>query len=260
MVVNQKVEAMGDDRGNDLPAWVAAAWGLRERPARGPRPGLSLQRIVDVAVRIAVSDGLGAVSMARVAADLGASTMALYRYVAGKDELLLLMIDTANGPPPGPSGADEGWRAGMARWAWAQHAAARRHPWAVRVPIGGPPSTPNQVGWLERGLDCLRETGLTGAEKLSVILLVSGYVRNEAIIAADIADAVRAAGSGTEIMPAYRKLLERLTDADRFPAIHAVIASGALDRDDAPDDEFVFGLDRVLDGIDVLVQSRQPGE
>ena len=65
----------------DLPASIEAAWGLRERPHRGPKPGLSLARIVEAGVQVAEAEGLAAVSMSRVAAELGAAPMSLYRYV-----------------------------------------------------------------------------------------------------------------------------------------------------------------------------------
>ena len=82
-----------------LPPGIALAWGRAERPRRGPKPGLSLERIVAAGIHLAVTDGLGSVSMGRVAAELGASTMALYRYVPAKDDLLTLMVDTALGAP-----------------------------------------------------------------------------------------------------------------------------------------------------------------
>ncbi|WP_239655680.1 TetR/AcrR family transcriptional regulator, partial [Streptomyces sp. M10] len=78
-----------------LPASVEAAWGLRGRPTKGPRPGIGVERIVDAAVRLAATEGLQAVSMGRVAKELGASTMSLYRYVAAKDELFILMQEAA---------------------------------------------------------------------------------------------------------------------------------------------------------------------
>src|SRR6202012_203739 len=91
----------------DLPASVRAAWGRGDRPTRGPKPGLSLERIVDAGVRVADAEGLARGSMARVAQELGASTMSLYRYVAAKDELLGLMVDAAWGePPPAEAGDD----------------------------------------------------------------------------------------------------------------------------------------------------------
>ena len=117
-----------------LPASLDAAWGRRARPTKGPKPGLSLERIVAAAVALAHAEGLGAVSMARVASELGSSPMSLYRYVDAKDELLALMVDAALGDPPPPP-AGEGWRDGLARWAWGYHDALRRHPWALHVPI-----------------------------------------------------------------------------------------------------------------------------
>src|SRR3954454_7828145 len=235
-----------------LPASIAAAWGLRERPARGPKPGLSLERIVAAAVAVARAEGVEAVSMSRVAKELGSSPMSLYRYVAAKDELLALMVDAALGDTAAAPQRGKGWRAGIERWAWTYHDALRRHPWVLRVPISGPPITPNQVRWLDEGLAALGETALTEAEKLSVILLVSGYVRNEATTAADVA----AAAGGGEIMPAYAAALGQVVDRERFPALHAALRSEAFARDDDPDDEFVFGLARVLDGVEALVRRR----
>jgi AcrR family transcriptional regulator len=244
-----------DDGGTGLPASIQAAWGVRDRPNKGPKRGLSLERIVDAAVKVAADEGLAAVSMSRVAAELGASTMSLYRYVAAKDELLALMVDAATGPPPAVG--EDGWRAGLSRWAWAELAVYRRHPWALRVPISGPPVTPNQTAWLEQGLRCLHDTGLGEGEKLSVILLVTGFVRNSASLEADLAAAFQAGGTTAQAaMTGYGRLIARLTDAQRYPALHAVIEAGVVDQADHPDAEFVFGLERLLDGIDVLVRAR----
>jgi AcrR family transcriptional regulator len=252
---------MDDQIGTGLPASIEAAWGVRTRPNKGPRPALSLERIVAAAVRVAATDGLQAVSMSRVAADLGVSTMSLYRYVAAKDELLALMADLTFEAPPAPRAPDEGWRAGLSRWAWTELAVYRRNPWVLRIPIGGPPVTPNTMVWLERGLDSLRDTGLREDEKLSVILLLTGYVRNQASLQADIA-AAQAAGTAApdpEMMGSYRRVLTRLTDPERFPALHAVIAAGVFDEEDEPDYEFTFGLERVLDGIETLIENRRSG-
>jgi AcrR family transcriptional regulator len=255
---------MDDDSGTGLPASIELAWGLRERPNKGPRRGLSLDRIVQAAMGIAAADGLAAVSMGRVAADLGVSTMALYRYVAAKDELLALMVDATAATPPAAPTPGEGWREGLARWARTELGVYRRHPWVLRVPISGPPATPNQVLWLERGLRCLRDTGLAEGEKLSVMLLLTGFVRNWGRLEADLAEAARAAGSGEQAaMSGYGRLLARLTDAERFPALHAVIEAGVLDEPERPEDpdaEFVFGLERVLDGVEALVRARTPGQ
>ncbi len=251
-------DAKTSDGATGLPASIELAWGVRERPTKGPKRGLSLERIVEAAVKIAVTDGLGAVSMNRVATNLGASTMSLYRYVESKEELLMLMVDAAGGKPPAVGEPGEGWRAGLARWAWAYRTVLGRHPWMLRVPISGPPVTPNQIAWLDHGLRALGSTHLMEGEKLSAILLLSGFVRNEATLSADLTAAALAAGVTTpDVMPRYSRLLKRLTDPEQFPAIHAAIAAGALDEEDDEEHEFIFGLERLLDGIDVLVRERE---
>jgi AcrR family transcriptional regulator len=257
MTVNREEGgAMEEDGETGLPASIEAAWGLRERPHKGPKRELSLDRIVKAGIRLADSEGLAAVSMSRVAAAVGASTMALYRYVAAKDELLELMLDSAHGLPPPPE-PGEGWRPGLARWAWAELAVYRLHPWALSVPISGPPVMPNALSWVESGLQSMRSTGLSEGEKMSVILLLTGYVRNAATVAVQVDAAFLAvAPDGQDAMSAYTRLLRRLIDPYRFPGLTAVLASGVLDATDEWDDEFTFGLDRVLDGIGALVTAR----
>src|SRR5688500_18910302 len=83
-----------------LPQRLANLWGLAEPGTRGPKPSLTLERIVTTAIEIADAEGLAGLSMSRVAKALGFSTMSLYRYVATKDELLLLAQDASLGAPP----------------------------------------------------------------------------------------------------------------------------------------------------------------
>jgi AcrR family transcriptional regulator len=245
---------------DEIPVSVAAAWGVKEPPGKGPKPGLTLERIVAAAIKIASRDGLGAVSMSRVAAALGASTMSLYRYVSAKDELVKLMVDAAWGPPPAPGPPDGGWRSAMSRWAWGMRSAFRRHPWAVRIPLSGLPIMPNEVAWFEQALAGLGGSGLGEAEKASVIILVSGYVRTLATTEADIQDAIRSSGATPdEWMASYPRMLAKLADPGRFPALAAFIAAGVFDVHDDPDDEFTFGLERILDGVGALIESRVSG-
>ena len=215
-------------------------------------------------MRVADGEGLAAVSMSRVATELGTAPMSLYRYVTAKDELLALMVDAAYGPPPsgplpaGPPADGTSWRAGLSRWAWAMRAGIQRHPWVLRIPIGGLPTLPNEVAWFEEGLRCVQDTGLAENQKASAILLVSGYVRNAASIDADIEAAVRASGkTPDEWMSSYTRTLTQLADPQRFPALTKFIAAGVFDQADPPDDEFAFGLDRVLDGLGVLISARR---
>ena len=235
-----------------LPPSIELAWGLREVGSRGPRRALMLEQIVAAGIAVAQGEGVGALSMARIAKELGVGTMSLYRYVAAKDELLTIMVDTALGTPPPPAPGED-WRAGLTRWAVGVRTAYQRHPWTLRVPISGPPLGPNNVAWLDNALDALAGTPLTEQEKLSTVLLVSGFVRNEATLTADFA----AASGGEQVMPGYGRLLARLTSAEQLPALHRAIVSGSLDDPDDTDAEFNFGLERILDGVAALMSTKR---
>jgi AcrR family transcriptional regulator len=239
-----------------LPASIEYAWGLRARPAKGPKRGLSVERIVEAGIAIAESEGIGAVSMGRIAAELDSKPMSLYRYFASKDDLITLMIDAALAPPS-PIATSMSWRQELTHWCCQYRDALQRHPWVLRVPISGPPVTPNQLLFLEDGLQALRDTTLREDEKMSVLLLLSGFVRNEATLIVDINAAAASSGKpARDIMPLYGRMIRRLVDEERFPGLQRVIAAGVFDQDDNEDDEFHFGLERILDGVDLLMRSR----
>jgi AcrR family transcriptional regulator len=240
---------MGEaNRPPGLPASMALAWGVTERPARGPRRGLTLDRIVSAGIEIAVADGIGAVSMGRVATAVGVSTMALYRYVAAKDDLLELMVDTALGSPP-PAQPGETWREGLYRWAVGVRDAYRANPWTMRVPISAPPLGPNNVRWLENALASTGSTGLSAAQRVSCVLLIAGFVRAEELLVAD----TRAGQQAGESPDHYALALAALVDEREFPNIVAMLAAGEMADDEGIDHEFDFGIERILDGIAALM-------
>ncbi|MEU6434561.1 TetR/AcrR family transcriptional regulator [Streptomyces albidoflavus] len=242
-----------------LPASVEAAWGLRGRPTKGPRPGIGVERIVDAAVKLAATEGLQAVSMGRVAKELGASTMSLYRYVAAKDELFILMQEAATGlPPEDDPPPSAGWRARLAWFGHAYRGVLEANLWLLHIPISSPPATPNSVAWMEAGLDALDGTGLDEATKLGVMMLISGYVRSQAGLMADLTEAMRRSGrSAEDTHRQYIHTLTRLADQrgpEAFPAVRRLLASQVLGEGDDADADFDWGLHRVLDGVQVLIE------
>ncbi|MFG3257897.1 TetR/AcrR family transcriptional regulator C-terminal domain-containing protein [Streptomyces sp. NPDC048172] len=256
MAKNEEAGATG------LPAGVETAWGLRERTPRGPARGLDVPRIVEAAVAVADAEGLGAVSMGRVAKGVGVSTMALYRYVAGKDDLLILMEDAAIGSPPQGPPVEDGWRAGLEFWSHGIRVAYERHPWVMRIPISTPPLSPHSVEWMELALSYLRGTGLSAEERLGVLTLLGGYVRQQVSLSTDIKLAAEEDGGTWEnVERRYWTLLDRLTDRERFPAITELLESGGLGGQDGAETEeegttFEFGLARILDGFEALMAER----
>lgn len=250
---------MTEDTG--LPASIEMAWGIRDRPTKGPKRGLSLEQIVDAGVRVATEAGIGAVSMSRVASELGTSAMSLYRYVASKGELLWLMIDGAFGQMDAEEPAEGTWRERLERWARIELAAYRRFPWVLRIPISGAPIMPHQLRFLEWGLRALGDTTLAEHEKLSVTLLITSFTRSFALLSADIAAAYDAGDPLARAASGYGELIRKVTTAEEFPALHRVVNSGAFEDDDDPvdalDDDFRFGLDRILDGVETLMATRE---
>lgn len=239
-----------------LPGALQAVWGLRERPTKGPKPTLSAERIVDAAVRVARAEGFAAVSMNRIAAELSTSAMSLYRHVANKDELTVLMMELAVGEPPARV-AGEAWRPTLERWARAMLAMFGEHPWFVQVPVAAPPATPRQLAWMEAGLAALSGTGLTEAEQVSVVVLLNGMIRSQALVSGQLAEAATSAGRTVDAaMNEFGGLLRLLVTADRFPMLRRAVDAGVLDRSDAPETEFAFGLALVLDGVEKLILDR----
>lgn len=257
--VGEAGEVGEGEGGTGLSVSLETAWGLRERPSKGPKPGLSLDRIVDAGIAIAATEGIGAVSMGRVAKALGVSTMSLYRYVSARDELYVLMQDAATGSPPEMPAEATGWRARLEWWARAQRDVFRRNLWLVRLPITGPPATPHQLEWMEQGLAALDGSGLDEGWKVSVLMLVGGFVRNEVSLMADLEEGMRSGGEEPdEAMRQYARKVDALTSGapERFPSLRRLLAAGVLDAADAEDTEFEFGIGRVLDGVAVLVGDR----
>ena len=253
---------MSDDP-RSLPPGLDLLWGRRSRGQRGPRPGLSVGAIVGVAVAIADAEGLGAVSMSRVAKELGFTPMSLYRHVASKEELLQLMWNaSAQGAEHLElSGMD--WRERLREWALIQWDMLGRHPWITQMPMAAPPMAPNSLTFVERGLEALDDTGLSDADKLRVIGVVSTYTLSEARMAHDAARALEERDVGGEAGApwSFEALLREFVDAETYPRLHRIAWSG--DAGNAPSgfeeqEEFAFGLERILDGVEVLIARHRP--
>src|SRR4051794_35258783 len=193
---------------------VEFLWGERSRPTRGPKPALTLERIADAAIAVADTEGLAAVSMQRVAADLGYTKMSLYRYLPGKAELVAAMLERGIGAPPVLTATS--WRAALIEWAGALLARYAGRAWVLEsTALGGRPIGPNEVGWMESALVVL-PAGLTGAERLDTVATVAGHVR---MIAGQD-------GSPESEFSAAIELVLR-EHADRFPAVAAAVGDVA---------------------------------
>ncbi len=249
-----------------LPPGLDLLWGRRGRGQRGPKPGLSVDAIVAAAIRIADAEGLEAVSMAHVADQLGFTTMSLYRHVTSKEELLQLMWNASAQGAEGLVITGEDWRDRLRMWAMVQRSMIDQHPWITQMPMAAPPMAPNSLTFVERGLEAMDDTGLTDADKLRVIGLISSYTLSEARMAHDAARAARqaqAAAAQGEPLPAWtwEALVRDVADQQTYPRLHQLAWSASIGDDPTgfnEQEEFRFGLDRILDGVEVLIRTARP--
>lgn len=255
-----------------------------------PRPGLSLSRIVRTAIELADAEGLEGLSMRKVADRLGFTTMSLYRHVPGRDHLLDLMRDAVMGPPGaapsergGGAGAEEasgqgrgegrglgegaeeaggqgrggsideasGWRARLEACAREGWQLRERHPWLAEVRGSRRVPGPNAVAHYEYMLSAVSGTGLTPAEMIAVVGLVARFVDSEALRLAEVARTERLSGVSEEEWWGSRDTL--YARLERYPTLTRLWEEGGYDE---PEDPFEFGLRRVLDGIEMLIQER----
>ncbi|RKR87933.1 TetR family transcriptional regulator [Micromonospora pisi] len=246
------------DSDDEIPRSLRVLWGRTDRRPRAPQPALNLDRIVATAIEIADTDGIGALSMARLAERLGCATMSLYRHVANKEELQVFMMDAAPGDPPDIQTAPGDWRAGLERWARELQAVYYRHPWILQITAGHPPLEPGQLAWLDCGLRTLTGTRLDPQEKMKVILLVLNYVRGEAQIALTLHQATGPEDhTDHDRQIWYGRMLTKLVDAEHLPALAELSTAGTFDpgRLEAHQPPFDFALARILDGLEVLLRS-----
>ena len=218
---------------------------------RAPSParrasGLTRERIVAAAIELADADGLGALSMARLADRLGCGTMSLYRHIANKDELVVFMLSEAPTPPPTASDSAN-WREALSNWASGLWDVYHRHPWVLQTASVGPPADPGQLAWLDAGLATMTGTPLSERDKLAAVMAVLHFVRGAAALSVEL---------GGVDHDHYPSLLRRLVDPARFPSLAAAIEAGVFGvASDDPLTEFRAGLGQLLDGIDTRIAS-----
>lgn len=250
-----------DSTPSQLPRSVAQLWG-REPVAvrRGPKPSLTIREIARAAVAIADERGWEAVSMKAIADSLGLSTMSLYRYVDGKDDVVDLLVDEAYGLPDPELTASGPWRDRVGAWARSAATVLRARPWITEIPMSRPPMGPNTVSWTEAGVRAFDDVELSGQEKLNALLLVDGFVRHHVRQATQMGllgqpNDTDTSGSGND----YETTMLALVDAERFPGLTAAVSQMHDGDDDYFTEQFDFGLRVLLDGLEAMISRAQAG-
>lgn len=239
-----------------------AARSPAARPSRAPRraggdePDLTRERIVAAAIRVADAEGLAQLSMRRIATEVGASPMSLYRYVNDKDDLLVSMMDAAFGEEPLPTPPPEGWRAQLELCARLMWQVFRRHPWlAPALSITRPQLIPNGMRYTERSLRAMDGQGLTIEKMLHVHLTLFGYLRGLALTLEAEAQAEQDTGlTSDEWLQTQEQGYRAITGTSEFPLLDRAVNT---DLDVDLDELFEFGLGRLLDGLERYLKARR---
>ena len=238
-------------------------WGTGPTPkSRGPKQGLTVDRIVRAGIEIADAEGLGALSMRRVADRLGVGTMSLYTYVPSKVELVDVMFDRVIGEVVRRE-VDGGWREKLTEVARSEWETYQRHPWLLQVMALSRPSLgPGTMAAYDHNLRAVDGVGLTEVEMDSVLTMVQVYVQGTARAAVEMATTVRDTGvTDDEWWSAYSPLLAKVFDPAKFPVAARVgkVAGETYQAAYDPKHGLEFGLARILDGVAALIGSRQTG-
>ncbi|MBI5162077.1 MAG: TetR/AcrR family transcriptional regulator C-terminal domain-containing protein [Micrococcales bacterium] len=228
----------------------------RPRDADG-RPGISTARIVTAGIALADAEGADAVSMRRVAAQLGSAAMSLYTHVPDKAALVALMSDEVLlGMAVTEPAFGAGWRERLRLVAGDNRDLLTRHPWLLRLQPSPPPLGPGLLAKYEWELSAFHGLGLSATERDSCLTLVLQFVRaaTAEAIAARMRAAVREA-EGERWSATVGPVLARYVDEDEYPLATRIGAeAGAVaERLGDPDGAHGFGLERVLDGVAALV-------
>jgi AcrR family transcriptional regulator len=235
-----------------LPPGLVLAWGLPAKSNKlGRKPTQSVEQIVDAAVELADADGFAALSMPKIAQKLGLTANAIYRYVRSRDELLVLLGEAAWGPAPDGVADAPDWRAGATVWAQAMVDRCDVHPWLCDLPIRGAPVTPNLLGWAEAILKVLTGAGLSLSESLSCALLLDGYARRIASARRDVRDATTTPAQPVAVTQFLQPRLQELG----YTTLATLMAANQY-TDEIQTTDVTFGLNRILDGIDVLIAQK----
>jgi AcrR family transcriptional regulator len=231
-------------------------WEDRSRSTRGPKAAYTPDDVVRAAMKIAdVEGGLAAVTMQAVSAQLGLTTMAVYRYFPNKEALYDAIVDAGMGLPPKPSDPPDEWRAEVTRWANAKRDMMCARPWLAELPFVAAPHGPNWLAWLEGLAAPLYRAGFRGELLGQMLSIVDGYTRGASDTSISLARARAQGISEQQWATAVGADLGRAIGDPRYPAFASILTAPPQGRPRNMHEGFNFGLQRVLDGIALHLRS-----
>jgi len=224
------------------------------RPTRGPQPAFSRDSIAAAAVKIADAEGIEAVSIRRVAVEIGSGATSLYRYISKKNELLDLMADAVLPKYTLPKSSGN-WRKDLKKIAFQNRKMILEHPWMISISAFRSSLGLNTLHWLEVTLHVLDDHGLNIDEMIVVSNTLLAFAKGYA--AGEIAEreASRLSGLSREQWMSSRAHHTRaILETGEFPMFSRIVKDAAAPHDpQSAEHGFSLGLDHILDGVEVRI-------
>ena len=218
--------------------------------AAGQRVPLSRDRVLRTAVALADREGISSLSMRKLGEALGVEAMSLYNHVGSKSDLLDGMVDTVFGEIDLPSGGD--WKAAMRRRAISARQVLHRHPWAIGLLESRTSPGPATLRHHDAVLGCLRRAGFSVELTAHAYALLDSYIYGFALQEASLPF-----GSGEEAAQVADQISGQFA-AGQYPYLTEIATEHVLRPGYDYGDEFVTGLDLILDGL--AAARRAPGD
>ena len=248
--------------GGDPQRSLERLWGRQEPGRRGPKQRLSTAGVVEAAIALADSEGVQALSMRKVAQAVGVSPMSLYTYVPSKAELLDLMFDRVLGETADPDDSVTPWRDRLAFMARERWTLSERHPWLLDLATHRPPLGPNMMRKAMAMLGALANMGLAPEETVLAADALQDYITGALRSAREAREAEQLSGlSDEQWFSIVWPVLEKHLDPQQVQAVSRM-SDARRERTRSPDERaarFEFGLERVLDGLEVFINRRRSG-
>jgi AcrR family transcriptional regulator len=239
---------------------MALLWSPRDKQIG--RSGYTIADFVRTAIKLADEEGGGALSIRNIAGRLGIRPMAMYSVLRGKQDLVALMVDESYGTTypeaDSPRGVD--WRIGMRDIAQANFALHERHPWLSELLRARPFMGPNEARKFELELKVLDDLGLSDREMEQVLRLLHGHVIQACRLNFNLQRERRQTGvEDAEWWQQAMPVLQKVYDPEHFPLLLRVAAASRSTRNSRSGTHaaFEFGVDRIIEGVETLLQSRR---
>jgi AcrR family transcriptional regulator len=213
-------------------------------PSPTPRIPLTRERVLRAAVAMADRGGVASLSMRKLAKELGVEAMSLYHHVASKHALLDGMVDHVFGEIELPAG-ESGWKEAMRQRAISARAALRRHPWAIALMESRASPGPANLRHHDAVIGCLRRAGFSIALTAHAYSILDAYTYGFALQEASLPF-----DTPEETAEVAQSIMAEFPAADAYPHLAELAVEHVLQPGYDYGDEYEFGLELILDGLE----------